>query len=151
MITSDFSRSTPMGEPVPGFELPSATGGSVRSASFYCPRVVFFTCNHCPTAQAYEARILQLDADYKAKGVKLVAISPNADKARCSSKPSWPFLPVSKSFMRGSQGPMLGAGPARHTADQPNRGTLRFAHGPPNRDDPNTIARFFEAPTRTFP
>jgi thiol-disulfide isomerase/thioredoxin len=39
--------------------------------------LVVFTCNHCPTAQAYEERIIQLHADYKDKGVALVAISPN--------------------------------------------------------------------------
>ena len=39
--------------------------------------VVIFTCNHCPTAQAYEERIAQLHADYKDKGVAVVAISPN--------------------------------------------------------------------------
>src|SRR6478736_7944737 len=43
--------------------------------------LVVFTCNHCPTAQAYEDRIIQLDADYKDKGVALVAISPNDPKA----------------------------------------------------------------------
>ena len=43
--------------------------------------LVLFTCNHCPTAQAYEDRILQLDADYKDKGVAMVAISPNDPKA----------------------------------------------------------------------
>jgi peroxiredoxin len=39
--------------------------------------VVIFTCNHCPTAQAYEGRIAKLQADYKDKGVAVVAISPN--------------------------------------------------------------------------
>ena len=39
--------------------------------------VVIFTCNHCPTAQAYEARVAKLHADYKDKGVAVVAISPN--------------------------------------------------------------------------
>src|SRR6185437_15025474 len=33
------------------------------------------------TAQAYESRILQLHADYKDRGVALVAISPNDDQA----------------------------------------------------------------------
>jgi thiol-disulfide isomerase/thioredoxin len=45
--------------------------------------VVVFTCNHCPVAQAYEDRIIQLAADYKDKGVELVAINVNnmdADK-----------------------------------------------------------------------
>jgi len=26
--------------------------------------VLVFTCNHCPTAQAYEKRIMQLVTDY---------------------------------------------------------------------------------------
>jgi len=43
--------------------------------------MVLFTCNHCPTAQAYEPRMNQLCADYKDKGVAVVAISPNDPKA----------------------------------------------------------------------
>jgi peroxiredoxin len=43
--------------------------------------VVLFTCDHCPTAQAYEQRIMQLQADYKDKGVALVAINPNDPNA----------------------------------------------------------------------
>ncbi len=43
--------------------------------------VVIFTCNHCPTAQAYEGRIITLATDYKEKGVALVAISPNNPEA----------------------------------------------------------------------
>ncbi len=39
--------------------------------------VVVFTCNHCPTAQAYEDRLIRMTAEYKSKGVALVAISPN--------------------------------------------------------------------------
>jgi thiol-disulfide isomerase/thioredoxin len=39
--------------------------------------VIIFTCNHCPTAQAYEERIKHLAADYKDRGVAVVAISPN--------------------------------------------------------------------------
>src|SRR5204863_3606763 len=33
--------------------------------------------NHCPTAQAYEDRIVQLAKDYKPKNVAVVAINPN--------------------------------------------------------------------------
>src|SRR6476660_5473223 len=43
--------------------------------------LVVFTCNHCPTAQAYESRIIKLHSDYQDKGVALVAISPNDPKA----------------------------------------------------------------------
>ena len=45
--------------------------------------VVVFTCNHCPVAQAYESRIVELAADYQDKGVDVVAINVNnleADK-----------------------------------------------------------------------
>jgi peroxiredoxin len=43
--------------------------------------VLAFTCNHCPTAQLYEQRIRQLAADYKEKGVALVALEPNNPNA----------------------------------------------------------------------
>jgi len=39
--------------------------------------LVIFTCNHCPTRQYYEEPIKNLVADYKDKGVALVAISPS--------------------------------------------------------------------------
>lgn len=39
--------------------------------------VIIFTANHCPTAQAYEERIIQLVKDYQNKGVAIVAISSN--------------------------------------------------------------------------
>ncbi len=40
--------------------------------------VILFTCNHCPTAQAYEDRIKTLVTDYAPKNVQVVAISPNS-------------------------------------------------------------------------
>lgn len=43
--------------------------------------VIVFTCNHCPTAQAYEDRLIKITETYKNKGVQVVAISPNSDKA----------------------------------------------------------------------
>ncbi|RKY59965.1 MAG: redoxin [Candidatus Neomarinimicrobiota bacterium] len=39
--------------------------------------VIIFTANHCPTAQAYEERIMKLVDDYKDKGVAVVCISSN--------------------------------------------------------------------------
>jgi len=43
--------------------------------------MIVFTCNHCPTAQAYEDRIIRITNDYKDKGVAVVAIMPNDPKA----------------------------------------------------------------------
>lgn len=40
---------------------------------------VVFTCNTCPVAQAYEDRLNKLAADYKDKGVAVVAINVNKD------------------------------------------------------------------------
>ncbi len=39
--------------------------------------IVVFTCNHCPYAQAYEDRIVALDAKYKKLGYPVIAINPN--------------------------------------------------------------------------
>ncbi|MBW8042225.1 MAG: redoxin domain-containing protein [Planctomycetes bacterium] len=67
----------------PNFKLPGVDGKSYKLSSFAKADilVVIFTCNHCPTAQAYEERIKKLAADYKNKGVAVVAISPNDPKA----------------------------------------------------------------------
>src|SRR5687768_8658373 len=42
---------------------------------------IVFTTNHCPTANAYEQRIIDLHKDYTPKGVAVVAINPNDPKA----------------------------------------------------------------------
>jgi len=39
--------------------------------------VIIFSANHCPTAQAYEDRIISITNDYKSKGVEMVVISSN--------------------------------------------------------------------------
>jgi peroxiredoxin len=68
-----------IGSPAPELDLPAVDGKKYRLADFADSKllVVVFTCNHCPTAQAYEERIMQLHADYRDLGVALVAISPN--------------------------------------------------------------------------
>ena len=43
--------------------------------------VIIFTCNHCPTSQAYEERIIKLVDDYKDEGVDVVVISSADPKA----------------------------------------------------------------------
>jgi peroxiredoxin len=68
-----------IGSKAPDFKLPGTDGKMYSLSSFAKAKilVIVFTCNHCPTAQAYEDRIIQLAQDYKSKGVELVAISPN--------------------------------------------------------------------------
>lgn len=72
-----------IGEQAPDFDLPGVDGKQYSLKNFADAKLllVIFTCNHCPTAQAYEQRIIKLHADYKDRGVALVAISPNDDRA----------------------------------------------------------------------
>ena len=71
--------SLPIGSPAPAFSLPATDGKTYSLASFSKADVlvIVFTCNHCPTAQAYEDRIIQLTKDYSSKNVAVVAIMPN--------------------------------------------------------------------------
>ena len=72
-----------IGDHAPDFELPGVDDKQYSLKSFADARLllIVFTCNHCPTAQAYESRIIKLHADYKDRSVALVAISPNDDLA----------------------------------------------------------------------
>jgi peroxiredoxin len=73
------SKSIELGSPCPDFRLPSAQGGTVSRDDFAAAPVlgVFFYCNHCPYAQAIEGRLIALERDYRDKGFRFVAISPN--------------------------------------------------------------------------
>ena len=72
-----------LGSPAPNFELPGVDGKTHKLSDYSASPilVVVFTCNHCPIAQMYEQRIGQLAADYKDRGVAVVAIQPNDPKA----------------------------------------------------------------------
>lgn len=69
----------PIGTKAPDFSLPATDGKTYTLRDFASSKVlvIIFTCNHCPTAQAYEQRMKDLVTDYKSKGVAVVAISPN--------------------------------------------------------------------------
>ena len=70
------------GATAPDFNLLGVDGKNYSLADFKEAKVlaVLFTCNHCPTAQAYEDRIIRLVDDYGDKSFALVAISPNSEK-----------------------------------------------------------------------
>lgn len=92
-------RTLPIGSPAPDFNLKgfvvveSPTEGQLPSHRIeerqYTLKdfaeakilVMIFTCNHCPTAQAYEQRMMKLVADYRDKAVAVVAISINDPQA----------------------------------------------------------------------
>ena len=80
---SEEHPTLPIGAKAPVFSLKGTDGKTYSLASFskYKILVIIFTCNHCPTAQAYEERIIQFTKDYSAKGVAVVAVSPNDPKS----------------------------------------------------------------------
>ena len=87
---STATSAAPTGHPIlalgssaPDFSLPGVDG-KIHTLVDYAAApilVIVFTCNHCPIAQMYEQRIQQLEADYLASGVAVVAIEPNDPKA----------------------------------------------------------------------
>ncbi|MBE0543244.1 MAG: redoxin domain-containing protein [Verrucomicrobia bacterium] len=92
----------PLGAAAPDFNLPGVDGRNWALFDFAEAKalVVIFTCNHCPTAQYYEERIKQIAADYKAKGVALVAISPNDPKSVRLDELGWSDLSDSLAEMK---------------------------------------------------
>ena len=69
-----------IGDLAPFFNLPDVEGKMVSIDDFKNADVLVinFTCNHCPTAQAYEDRFINMVNEYKGKSVAFVAISPNS-------------------------------------------------------------------------
>ena len=85
-LTAWAQQSHPVlaiGSPAPNFKLPGIDGAVHKLSDYSASRVlvIIFTCNHCPIAQMYERRIAQLAADYKDRGVSVVAIEPNDPNA----------------------------------------------------------------------
>jgi thiol-disulfide isomerase/thioredoxin len=68
-----------IGASAPDFSLPGIDGKTYTLASFKDAKVlaIVFMCNHCPTSQAYEDRVIKMTSDYAPKGVSIVAINPN--------------------------------------------------------------------------
>lgn len=81
--TNDEHTTLAIGASAPDFKLQGVDGKTYSLVSFKSANilVIIFTCNHCPTAQAYEDRIIKLTNDYKSKGVVVVAIMPNDPSA----------------------------------------------------------------------
>ncbi|HWA28616.1 MAG TPA: redoxin domain-containing protein [Lacunisphaera sp.] len=73
----------PIGSPLPDFNLKGVDDKMHTPADYASAKllVIVFTCNHCPTAQAYEERIKAIQADYQSRGVQVVAINPNSAAA----------------------------------------------------------------------
>jgi peroxiredoxin len=72
-----------IGDKAIDFKLKNVDGKFVSLADYKNMKgyIVVFTCNHCPFAQAYEQRIIDLHKKYAPKGYPVIAINPN-DKDR---------------------------------------------------------------------
>jgi peroxiredoxin len=69
-----------IGERAPSFELPDTDGEPHRlggPSPGVRATVVYWTCNHCPYALAWEDRLHQVGRDYSGAGVRLLAINSN--------------------------------------------------------------------------
>ena len=69
-----------IGDKAPPFNLPGIDDKfhSLEDYDNYDVLVINFICNHCPTAQAYEDRFINLVKEFQGKSVGFVAISPNS-------------------------------------------------------------------------
>ena len=85
-----------IGASAPNFRLPGADGRFYELADFDDSEVltIIFTCNHCPTAQAYEERIKAVAEDYKDRSVAVVAISPNSPLGLLLEELGYSFSPL---------------------------------------------------------
>jgi len=91
-----------IGMEAPGFTLPDMNGNQVRLKDFSDAKVlvVVFTCIHCPTAQAYEDRLIRYTAGYKDRGVQVVAVMPNSNLALLPEECGYSDLDDSYENMR---------------------------------------------------
>ncbi|MEO6980185.1 MAG: redoxin family protein [Mucilaginibacter sp.] len=78
-FAQDSHKTLAIGEIAPNFSLPGIDGKTYTLASFKNAKVlaIVFMCNHCPTSQAYENKVIKITSDYASKGVSVVAINPN--------------------------------------------------------------------------
>ena len=68
-----------LNDPYVNFLLPSTEGNNVSldMADLGEYKLVIFSCNHCPYAQAWEDRIINIQKKYKSSGLSTIMISSN--------------------------------------------------------------------------
>jgi peroxiredoxin len=85
LLQAEEIKTLEIGASAPAFSLPGIDGKTYTLDSFRESKilVIIFTADHCPTAQAYEDRILKLYRDFNPRGVDIVLVSPNNPRAVC--------------------------------------------------------------------
>lgn len=87
-------KTLEIGSQAPDFSLKGVDDKTYTLADFASSKVlvIVFSCNHCPTAQAYQDRLINIYNKYKSKGVELVVISPNSPKSLNLWEQGWSDL-----------------------------------------------------------
>ena len=90
------------GSPAPDFKLKGVDDKTYSLSDFAKSKVlvIVFSCNHCPTAQAYENRLNNIYSKYTPKGVSLVVISSNSMKSLNLWEQGWSDLDDSFEAMK---------------------------------------------------
>lgn len=85
LLKAEDPKTLDIGAPAPAFSLPGVDGKTYSLDSFKAGKilVIIFTADHCPTAQAYEDKTMQLYQEFHPKGVEFVLVSPNNPQAVC--------------------------------------------------------------------
>ena len=77
-LINSNSTKLDIGDSMPPFSLPATDGLTIDSKKIKDHVLaVIFTCNHCPYAQAYEERLIDIANDFDAEGAQLVLINSN--------------------------------------------------------------------------
>jgi peroxiredoxin len=78
-VATAVSQGYDIGDKAKDFKLKNVDNSYVSLSDYKDEKgvIVVFTCNHCPYAQAWEQRIIDLDQKFDPKGYPVVAIQPN--------------------------------------------------------------------------
>jgi len=87
-------KTLAIGTTAPDFKLIGVDDKTYSLSSFASAKVlvIVFNCNHCPTAQAYQDRLIDIKKQYASKGVAMVVISSNSAKSLNLWEQGWSDL-----------------------------------------------------------
>ena len=93
-VTHPEPKTLEIGSQAPDFRLKGVNDKTYSLSDFSSAKVlvIVFSCNHCPTAQAYQDRLNDIYSKYTPKGVALVVISSNSSKSLNLWEQGWSDL-----------------------------------------------------------
>ena len=89
-MAKTLSTMLELGTPAPDFNLKDVTTGATISLSSFREDkafLVMFICRHCPFVKHVQNELAKIGADYRSKGLGLVAISSNDIKSHPEDAP----------------------------------------------------------------